>query len=339
MSSERSAETSATSMGNAHGVSDESLVEAAQRGHSTAFDTLSERYRRQLFCVTRRITRSSEDAEDAVQDTLLRAFVHMRDFDGRSKLGTWLTRIAINSALMILRKKRTSREIATDSSDDFGTDGLRYEITDHGLNPEKRYAQSEEENMLRKAIQRLRPALRVVVQIQQLQERSMQETAEAIGISLTAAKGRLFHAKNVLRRSMIPKLVHQPRFAGGICVLPAGQGLTGKIAGLHEESILKGKTPRQGMVQPLRFQGAEFPRNSWRRANARTRFDDQQQSNGKEEGHEYVIETKEKRKYRVPSKLHPGRDGRGFSRELGAWRGNQTSRIRNLSRTRRTTRP
>src|SRR6266478_2351214 len=81
MSSERSAETSATSMGNAHGASDESLVEAAQRGHSTAFDTLSERYRRQLFCVTRRITRSSEDAEDAVQDTLLRAFVHMRDFD------------------------------------------------------------------------------------------------------------------------------------------------------------------------------------------------------------------------------------------------------------------
>ena len=339
MSSERSAETSATSMGNAHGVSDESLVEAAQRGHSTAFDTLSERYRQQLFCVTRRITRSTEDAEDAVQDTLLRAFVHMRDFDGRSKLGTWLTRIAINSALMILRKKRASREIATDSNDDFGTDGLRYEIADHGLNPERRYAQSEEESMLRKAIQRLRPALRVVVQIQQLQERSMQETAEAIGISLTAAKGRLFHAKNVLRRSMIPKLVHQPRFAGGIRVLPAGQGLTGKIAGLHEESILKGKNPQQGMVQPLRFQGAEFPRDSWQRANARTRFDDQQQSNGKGEGHEYVIETKEKRKYRVPSKLHPGRDGRGFSRELGAWRGDQTSGIRNLSRTRRTTRP
>ena len=318
MSSERSAETNATSRGNAHGVSDESLVEAAQRGHSTAFDTLSERYRRQLFCVTRRITRSSEDAEDAVQDTLLRAFVHMRDFDGRSKLGTWLTRIAINSALMILRKKRASREIATDSSDDFGTDGLRYEITDHGLNPERRYAQSEEENMLRQAIQRLRPALRVVVQIQQLQERSMQETAEAIGISLTAAKGRLFHAKNVLRRSMIPKLVHQPRFASEIRVLPAGQGLRRKIAVLHEESILKGKNPRQGMVQPLRFQGAEFPRDSWQRANARTRFDDQQQSNDKEEGDEYVIEIKQKRNYRAPSNFHPGGDAGGFSREIGA---------------------
>src|SRR6266478_4942734 len=108
MSSERSAGTSATSMGNAHGVSDESLVEAAQRGHSTAFDTLSERYRRQLFCVTRRITRSSEDAEDAVQDTLLRAFVHMRDFDVRSKLGTWLTRTFLTPPLMIIAHDRAS---------------------------------------------------------------------------------------------------------------------------------------------------------------------------------------------------------------------------------------
>src|ERR1700719_4187701 len=130
MSSERSAETSATSMGNAHGVSDESLVEAAQRGHSTAFDTLSERYRQQLFCVTRRITRSTEDAEDAVQDTLLRAFVHMRDLDGRSKLGTWLTRIAINSALMILRKKRTSLEVAIAGPDDSAAEARVYEIAD-----------------------------------------------------------------------------------------------------------------------------------------------------------------------------------------------------------------
>jgi RNA polymerase sigma factor (sigma-70 family) len=225
MCSERSAETNATSIGSAHGLSDESLVEAAKRGHSTAFAALSERYRQQLFRAAHRITRNCEDAEDAVQDTLLRAFVHMRDFNGRSKLGTWLTRIAINSALMILRKKRASREIATDSNDDFGTDGLRYEITDHGLNPERRYAQSEEESMLKKAIQSLRPTLRIVVQIQQLQECSMQETAEAIGMSLAAAKGRLFHAKNGLRRSIIPKLVHQTRFASAIRGLPVGQGL------------------------------------------------------------------------------------------------------------------
>src|SRR5216683_897585 len=275
---ERSVETYATSMGGAHGLSDQSLVEAAKLGHSTAFDTLSERYRQQLFRAAHRITRSREDAEDAVQDSLLRAFVHMRDFDGRSKLGTWLTRIAINSALMILRKKRASPEIATDSNDNFDADGLRCEISDHVPNPEKRCAQSEEENMLKEAIERLRPALRVVVQIQQLQERSMRETAEAIGISLTATKGRLFHARVALRRSLILKLVHQPRFAGGFMFCPQGNGS--------------------------------------RRANARKRFDVQQQSNHKEEGDDCVIETKEKRKCRAPSNLHPGGDGRGFSGEL-----------------------
>src|SRR5882762_2147655 len=153
MRSERSAKTNATPRGSPHGLSDESLVEAAKRGHSMAFATLSEQYRRQLFRTAHRITRNCEDAEDAVQDALLRAFVHMTDFDGRSSFGTWLTRIAINSALMILRKKRSSPEIATGGNDDFGVDDLCCEISDHVPNPERRYSQSEEENMLRKAIQ------------------------------------------------------------------------------------------------------------------------------------------------------------------------------------------
>jgi RNA polymerase sigma factor (sigma-70 family) len=259
-------------------LSDEILVEAAKRGQSSAFATLSERYRQQLFRAAHRITRSREDAEDAVQDALLRAFVHMRDFDGRSKLGTWLTRIAINSALMILRKKRASPEIATDSNDKLGADVLHYEVPDHRANPEVSYAKSEEEGILKKAIQRLRPTLRVVIHIH-LQERSMQETAGAIGISLGAAKGRMFHAKNALRMSVIPKLARQPRFARGFVFCSRG--------------------------------------NRSRRTNAGMLFDDQQQSNHKEEVKDYVIETKERRKYGAPSNLHQGGDGRGFSRELG----------------------
>jgi RNA polymerase sigma factor (sigma-70 family) len=221
---ERSAETNATTRGSAHGLSEGSLVEAAKRGHPMAFATLSERHRQQLFRAAHRITRSREDAEDAVQDALLRAFVHMADFDGRSSFPTWLTRIAINSALMILRKKRASPEIVTDCNDEFSPDGLRCDVTDHRPNPESCYAQSEEADMLREAIQRLRPTLRVVAQIQ-LQERSIREAAEAMGTSLAAAKGRLFHAKNALRRSVIPKLVHQTRFASRIRVLPARQCL------------------------------------------------------------------------------------------------------------------
>ena len=184
-----------------------SLALRAKSEQSTAFARLSDQYREQLFRAAHRITRSHEDAEDAVQDTLLRAFVHLGDFEGRSNFGTWLTSISVNSALMILRKKRGMRETAMGDHNDFGR-GLKYQITDHAPNPETRYAQTEKERILRTAIRRLRPNLRIVVQIQ-LQGRSMRETAEALGISLTAAKGRLFHAKKALRRSMIRKLVDQ----------------------------------------------------------------------------------------------------------------------------------
>ena len=203
---ERSAQTNGMS-GSANRLNDGRLVLASKNEQSTAFATLSEQYKEQLFRAAHRITRTREDAEDAVQDTLLRAFVHLGGFEGRSNFGTWLTSITVNSALMILRKKRATRETAMGDNNDFGG-ALRYQITDHAPNPETRYVQTEKERILRTAIQRLRPNLRIVVQIQ-LQGLSMRETAEALGISLTAAKGRLFHAKKALRRSAIRKLVDQ----------------------------------------------------------------------------------------------------------------------------------
>ena len=200
---------------------EKSLVEAAKGGHSTAFGTLCERHAQQLLRAAHRITRNREDSEDAVQDALLRAFVHLRDFDGRSSFSTWLTRIAINSALMILRKKRTSLESAMVGADDFGPDGPGYEVPDRAPNPERRYAQSEEERILKRAIHSLRPSLREVVEIQQLQERSMRETARAMCISVGAAKGRLFHAKAALRKSSILKMMHRPRSSGEFRILSA----------------------------------------------------------------------------------------------------------------------
>lgn len=187
------------------------LVKAAMGGQSAAFATLCERYRQQLLRAAHRITRSHEDAEDAVQDALMRGFIHLRDFNGRSGFGTWLTRIAINSALMILRKKRSGLEAATVSSDDLGSEELHFEIPDRAPNPERLYAQIEEKRMVRKAVSRLRPALRRVVDIQQFQERSMRETADAMGISVAAAKARLFHAKAALRRSSVIKVMNERR--------------------------------------------------------------------------------------------------------------------------------
>lgn len=194
---------------------------AAKNEYSTSFAALSNQYREQLFRAAHRITRTREDAEDAVQDTLLRAFVHLGGFEGRSNFGTWLTSITVNSTLMILRKKKNAHETAIDGNNDFGLDGPVYEIADHSPNPEICYAQAEEQRILRTAIQRLRPNLRVVVQIH-LQGRSMRETAEVLGISLSAAKARLFHAKKALRRSTIGKLVDRHRFAGKFCVLHPG---------------------------------------------------------------------------------------------------------------------
>lgn len=197
------------------------LVQAARAGQSAAFGKLSERHEQQLLRVTQRITRNREDSQDAVQDALLRAFVHLRDFDGRSSFATWLTRIAINSALMMLRKKRTSLEVAAADSDDLDMNGAGFQIADRAPNPERLYAQSEEEKILKRAIHSLRPNLRKVVEVQQLQELSMQETAQAMSISLAAAKGRLFHAKVALRRSPTLRLMHQSRSGSGFRVLSA----------------------------------------------------------------------------------------------------------------------
>lgn len=180
---------------------DSSLVAAARCGQNVAFDVLCERLAPKILRSLYRITKNREDAEDALQDAFLRAFLHLFEFDGRSTFSTWLTRIAINSALMILRKKRFSLEISLDASAESDAPWTPWEVPDHAPNPEKRYAQREREAILRGAIGALRPAVRKVVELQQLEERSMKETAGLIGISVSAAKARLFHAKVALRKS------------------------------------------------------------------------------------------------------------------------------------------
>jgi RNA polymerase sigma-70 factor (ECF subfamily) len=178
------------------------LVAAAKSGHAAAFDALCHPHTKRLFRGAYRITRNREDAEDALQDSFLRAFVHIHKFDGRSSFSTWLTRIAINSALMILRKKRDSRETAMEVSAQLNTRGVEWEVADHASNPEEECAQSEIRNILRAEIRDLRPSLRAVFEIQHLQEFSLRETAGKMGISLSAAKARAFYGKSALRKAL-----------------------------------------------------------------------------------------------------------------------------------------
>jgi RNA polymerase sigma factor (sigma-70 family) len=128
--------------------------------------------------------------------------VHARDFDGRSSFTTWFTRIAINSALMILRKKRAHPEHSLDDDGgDAGAPPKSWIVADSAANPERLYAQAERERLLKAAVSDLRPTIRKAVEVGQLQDRSMRETAQVLGISVAAAKARLFHARAALRRS------------------------------------------------------------------------------------------------------------------------------------------
>ena len=180
--------------------SEEQLIAAAKIGRRAPFGELCERHVKKVFRVIHRIMRNREDAEDAVQDSLLKAFVHLKDFDGRSQFATWLTRIAINAALMKLRKNRGAREVPIDepnpSSEPLAQRQFRYDATD----PEESCSLRERKRIVKSAISGLRPRARNVVELIHLQEHSIRETAQILGISTAAVKTRMFHAKIKLHR-------------------------------------------------------------------------------------------------------------------------------------------
>ena len=180
--------------------SEKQLIAAAKSGRRAPFGELCERHMKQVSCVTRRIIRNREDAEDAAQDCFLNAFVHLKDFDGRSQFATWLTRIAINASLMKLRKNRGAREVPIDepnpSSEPVAQREFRYDAPD----PEESCSLRERKRIVKSAISGLRPRTRNVVVLIHLQEHSIRETAQALGISTGAVKGRMFHAKIALHR-------------------------------------------------------------------------------------------------------------------------------------------
>jgi RNA polymerase sigma-70 factor (ECF subfamily) len=181
---------------------EEILVDAAQSGEEWAFMELSRRHSPRAFNTIYRVTKNREDAEDALQDSLMKAFLHLKQFDGRSSFSTWFTRIGINSALMILRKKRGSRETSMDVTLDGGDTWHSWDVADHAPDPEKRYAANERTMRLQRAIGRLPNALRSVVEIRQVEDLSMREIADAVGISVPAAKSRLLRARATLSRSL-----------------------------------------------------------------------------------------------------------------------------------------
>jgi RNA polymerase sigma-70 factor (ECF subfamily) len=185
-------------------MSEAALVSMAKLGDSDAFVELSRLHSNRLLRTIYQITRNWHDAEDALQDATLRAFSHLKDFQEKSSFYTWLTRIAINSALMILRKKRGCYEIPFDAIDDSGDNYERWELRSPAENPESRLARKEREELLRDAILRLPLLLREVVELRQAREYSTREIAQTLGISVPAVKSRLSRARVTLRTALLP---------------------------------------------------------------------------------------------------------------------------------------
>jgi RNA polymerase sigma-70 factor, ECF subfamily len=177
------------------------LVAAAQGGDIAAFETLVGRYERKILRLAQNITQNREDAEDVMQEAFLKAYEHLSGFQGNSRFYTWLVRIAVNQALMKLRKRRPN-QVSIDEDVNTGEDLIPREIEDWGPSPEDRYKQTELSDILSSQIADLDPSFRIVFQLRDIEELSTEETAEALGLSIPAVKSRLLRARLKLRQKL-----------------------------------------------------------------------------------------------------------------------------------------
>jgi len=175
------------------------LVNAAKEGDVGAFEQLVKRYDRNVFRIAQHITQNREDAEDVVQDAFLKAYGNLKQFQGQSKFYTWLVRIAVNEALMKLRRRRPERMISLDEDVKTEEDSLPREVADWSPNPEQQYSQAELRDILTRTIQGLPPSFRTVFVLRDVEGLSTEETAEALELSIPAVKSRLLRARLQLR--------------------------------------------------------------------------------------------------------------------------------------------
>src|SRR5271163_4561963 len=170
--------------------------------HATDFAMLVERHERSIFFVALRMTRNREDAEDVAQQSFQKAFVHLNSFVGKSSFSTWLTRIAINEALMVLRKIRGWREVLIDDLNENAETAASMEIPAATPDPEASYSRQERQRILSSAMKELTPGMRKTIELRELDELSTRETARAMSLSVSAVKARVFHGRKKLREAI-----------------------------------------------------------------------------------------------------------------------------------------
>jgi RNA polymerase sigma-70 factor (ECF subfamily) len=181
--------------------SDGALVAAAKCGQTLAFEELVLRHRQRVLAVAQRITNNREDAEDVAQESFHKAFLHLGAFQEKSRFSTWLTRIAMNEAFMLLRRRREGVEVLPENPDD-GTERSSEAFVDQGPNPEESCWRRERAGLLTRAINCLGPTIRTAILLRDIQERSVEETAQILGTSISAVKARVFQGRRKLRRTL-----------------------------------------------------------------------------------------------------------------------------------------
>jgi len=182
---------------------DAALVGATKSGDTYAFETLVSRYKRRALAMAQRITNNREDAEDVVQESFHKAFLHLNAFQEKSRFSTWLTRIVMNEAFMLLRRRRGIPEVLPEGPEDRAdSDSLAF--VDQSPSPEESCWLRERSELLTKAINRLGPRTRKTVMLRDLEGRSLEETAQILGTSVGAVKSRLFHGRQKLRGTVNP---------------------------------------------------------------------------------------------------------------------------------------
>src|SRR5947199_8263076 len=184
-------------------ISDEmALVQAAKAGDVEAFEELIRRYDRNVFRIAQHITQNREDAEDVVQDAFFKAYSNLAQFQGQSKFYTWLVRIAVNEALMKLRRRRPERTVSLDEDVKTEDDSFPREVADWSPNPEHQYTQAELREILDKTIHGLPATFRTVFVLRDVEGLSTEETADALDLSIPAVKSRLLRARLQLRERL-----------------------------------------------------------------------------------------------------------------------------------------
>jgi len=181
---------------------DLTLVHATKAGDASAFEELVKRYDRRLFRIAQNLMHNREDAEDAVQETFVKAYQHLDQFREDAKFSTWLIRITMNQALMMLRKMRPGREVSIDQDFDSEDRSLPIDIADWAPNPEELYHSTELREILRSKLQGLHPRFRAVFILRDIEGLSVQQTAEALNLTVVAVKARTWRARMQLRERL-----------------------------------------------------------------------------------------------------------------------------------------